>query len=299
MQDVAIITRTKDRPILLRRALESVAYQTYKNYQWVIVNDGGNRKPVDDIVQMAKQREIPVMVIHNEKSLGMEAASNKGIHATQSKYIVVHDDDDSWDKNFLMETTNFLEQEENQCYKGVVTQSYRIDEKIVNDNEYKIIRKYPFNKDMSCISLAEMAKNNIYPPISFLYKREVYEKVGDYNEALPVLGDWEFNLRFLLCADIGVIKQPLANYHHRLTTNSVIYGNSIIQGIDKHQKYDNLIRNNLLRADIENNKLGLGYLVNSQKLNRNLYSKSVLSNINRVIKNQGIQGLLAKLRKNR
>lgn len=37
---VGIITRTKNRPLLLRRAIQSVANQTYKNYVHIIVNDG-------------------------------------------------------------------------------------------------------------------------------------------------------------------------------------------------------------------------------------------------------------------
>ncbi|WP_363323715.1 glycosyltransferase, partial [Accumulibacter sp.] len=43
---VAVITRTKDRPLLLQRALESVSGQSLTDIQWVIVNDGGEPAPV-------------------------------------------------------------------------------------------------------------------------------------------------------------------------------------------------------------------------------------------------------------
>ena len=44
---VAIITRTKNRCLLLRRAIESVLAQSFADWTHVIVNDGGNRYEVD------------------------------------------------------------------------------------------------------------------------------------------------------------------------------------------------------------------------------------------------------------
>jgi glycosyltransferase involved in cell wall biosynthesis len=39
---VAVITRTKDRPLLLERAIKSVHNQTFKDYVHIIINDGGD-----------------------------------------------------------------------------------------------------------------------------------------------------------------------------------------------------------------------------------------------------------------
>ena len=47
---VAVITRTKDRPILLRRAIESVLRQSFGEWVHVIINDGGNPSTVDFLV---------------------------------------------------------------------------------------------------------------------------------------------------------------------------------------------------------------------------------------------------------
>ena len=38
---VSVIVRTKDRPTLLKRALQSIAGQTYRPIEVVVVNDGG------------------------------------------------------------------------------------------------------------------------------------------------------------------------------------------------------------------------------------------------------------------
>lgn len=273
MKKVAIITRTKNRPLLLPRALESVSSQTFKDFVWVVVNDGGTRENVMEVYKKAKKMEINVIVVHNKNSKGMEAASNIGIKNCESKYLIIHDDDDSWEKDFLKETVEFLESEEGKLYGGVVTLSTKVEEEI-DEKNYKILKKSPFNDWLSQIYITDMGKMNSYPPISFLYRRETYNSIGGYDETLPVLGDWDFNLKFLLKADVAVIKKRLANYHHRVNIKTKeCYGNTIIHGVNKHQKYDAILRNKYLRQDIEMNRLGLGIITNISREIRDLISK--------------------------
>jgi glycosyltransferase involved in cell wall biosynthesis len=54
----------------------------------------------------------------------MEAASNAGIAACDSDYIVIHDDDDSWCPDFLERTVAFLDGPEGARYGGVATHSH-------------------------------------------------------------------------------------------------------------------------------------------------------------------------------
>ena len=140
---VAVITRTRNRPLLLRRALDSVRQQTFKNFEWVVVNDGGEPDAVDAIAAEAEALGVHVRVIHLPASIGMEAASNEGIHAVDSQYVVIHDDDDSWEPSFLEVTTDFLSR--NPAYGGVITHSMRVDEEIQGDR-VRILGKYPFNR---------------------------------------------------------------------------------------------------------------------------------------------------------
>jgi glycosyltransferase involved in cell wall biosynthesis len=264
---VAVITRTKDRPILLERALASVSRQTFGDFIWMIVNDGGDPAPVDAIAERARKDGIDVHVIHHATSHGMEAASNAGIAACHSEYILIHDDDDSLEPLFLEKTVDFLEAK--SIYLGVVTHSVRVDEELTADACIERSRS-PHNIGLQSIYLAEIAAENAFPPISFLFRRSVYNEVGRFNESLPVLGDWDFNLRVLERGDIGVIPEMLANYHHRvaLTDQNDVYGNSIYAGISKHQEYDGLIRNAYLRRDLAHGRPGLGALVNQGRLHQ-------------------------------
>lgn len=256
---VAVITRTKNRPLLLARAMESVAVQTFRDISWVIVNDGGDPSPVDAVAERACSRRVATTVFHNASSLGMESASNIGLRGSSSKFVVIHDDDDSWDPRFLAECVAFLRSRPH--YRGVVTQSVRIDETI-RDEKIVIDFRKPWNPWLRSIQFADLVKVNQFPPISFLFHREVFDLIGYFDETLPVLGDWDFNLRFLAKFDVGVIPAPLANYHHRTSYGAEsTYGNSLYAGFDRHMEYDALIRNRYIRRGLDDGTLHLGALL--------------------------------------
>ena len=53
----------------------------------------------------------------------------------------------------------------------------------------------PYNHWLQNVYLSDLAVENRFPPISFLFRRSVYDKIGGFDEELPVLGDWDFNLK--------------------------------------------------------------------------------------------------------
>jgi len=252
---VAVITRTKNRPVLLRRAAESIACQRYNELEWVVVNDGGDLADVWDVINGSLADPSKITICHNPRSLGMEAASNAGICNSQGEWIVIHDDDDSWHPAFLEKTTSFLRQNQG-LYAGVITGTLYITEEIVGD---KVIEhdRVPYQEWVKSVHLAEMATGNFFAPIAFVFERRIYNNVGGYDHRLPVLGDWDFNLRFLLEADIGVIDEKLAYYHHRTATASGAYSNSVIGGIDKHLSYNAIVRNKYIRESVDNPQMAI------------------------------------------
>lgn len=246
---VAVITRTKNRPILLKRAAESVARQTYSEYTWVVVNDGGDPRSVHSVIERSAVDRRRVVVVNNPSSLGMEAASNIGIHASQSDYVVIHDDDDSWHPHFLEKAVGFLEGKTGLRYGGVITRCEYVSEEIAGETVIEHGR-HPFMEWVQNVHLAEMACGNIFAPISFLYRRRLFDEIGGYNETLPVLGDWYFNLEFLLRADIGVLPEFLAYYHHRDRGEAPqSYSNSVIGGISKHEEFLSVASNEFVRRN--------------------------------------------------
>jgi hypothetical protein len=81
-----------------------------------------------------------------------------------------------------------------------------------------------------------MIGNNTFPPIAALFQRRLLQEVGGFDSSLPVLGDWEFNLRAVLAGGFVFVPERLANYHTRTPDSETASGNSITVGIDLHHE---------------------------------------------------------------
>lgn len=263
---VSVITRTKDRPLLLKRAMNSVLNQTYPTWEHIIVNDGGRIEDLQVLKELNEERYGErCIILSNSKSQGMESASNYGIRESRGQLLVIHDDDDSWDPSFLMECVTFLEDPNpsllrDQRYCGVITHATRIIEQITADSVV-MVSSDPFNAWVKNISLFRMLSGNIFPPISFVFRRSLLEEIGYFREDLPVLGDWDFHIRACLKNEIGVIPKALSNYHHRIPGTFSQYSNTVIDADARHRHYENLYRNKMLREDIKSGTIGIGVLM--------------------------------------
>lgn len=242
---VTIVTRTKDRAILLDRALQDCAAQTFTDFEMVIVNDGGDPAEVDAL--LAKHADIlagRARIIHNAESMGMEHASNLAIESSTGKYICIHDDDDTWHPDFLQTCVNYLEA--NPTHGGVAVRTEIVLEKIAGMKVVEIGRMKAWPK-LQRFSLSELMDANIAVPISCMYPRAVIEDLGGFRADLPVVGDWEFHIRLAVKYDVGFIDgEPLAFWHQRRAQRGVM-GNSVFDAAEKHRYFDLMVRDEYLR----------------------------------------------------
>ena len=90
---VSVIIPTLHRPTLLKRALESVFRQTWRELEVIVVVDG----PDPDTVAVLKTVDDPrLRVIQNPRSLTAAGARNAGIDLAKGEWIAFLDDDDEW-----------------------------------------------------------------------------------------------------------------------------------------------------------------------------------------------------------
>jgi glycosyltransferase involved in cell wall biosynthesis len=246
---VDIIMRTKDRTLFLERAIKDVLAQSYKNWFLCIINDGGKSSDVDKLVKKYKSHAKQIKVIHHAKSKGMEAASNAGIKATNGELIVIHDDDDTWHPDFLKKCVEKLQEPMDYADVGGVCSSANTIYEDELGKTIKIVSGKIYSKPFC--SLIDIMQRNLFPVMVFMYYRKCLDKVGLYDHKLPVLGDWDFNRRFLMQYEIFNIEEILANYHIRKHTTSVSSENSSRR---KWDRYKVLMNNKMIRESSKNNK---------------------------------------------
>lgn len=96
---VSVVVATYRRDDALNRALDSLAHQTYKNFEIIIVDDNGDtywNQKVDGIVNAFRQSnpEVSIRLIVNNPNQGSAQTRNIGIYASNGDYITFLDDDD-------------------------------------------------------------------------------------------------------------------------------------------------------------------------------------------------------------
>lgn len=278
----AIITRTKNRNLLLERVLKSVDSQTSKDFVHVVLNDGGDKQSLEALLK--KYPADNRVVIHNKTSVGLTPALNQAIRAVDSTYIAILDDDDSWAPERIEVVTAFME--DNGSRGSVVVMDRIVEE--INDAGTKVreLSRNRWLEGIYSVSLYAQCLDNYLSNGSFTYTREVYKELGGYDEQLGVAEDWDFGIRYLLKYEAEFIntKEPLTFYHHRPQQTGDT-GNSVFASVDTHAKNLSYLRNHYLRKDLQAGTFGIGYIMNDLAYRRAEgieHDKKALANVVRL-----------------
>ncbi|MDD3435733.1 MAG: glycosyltransferase [Candidatus Gastranaerophilales bacterium] len=86
-----IMTVYNTKEEYLREAVESILNQTYKDFEFIIINDGSINNAKDVILSYDDKR---IKYFENEKNIGLVKSSNKGLDIAQGEYIARMDSDD-------------------------------------------------------------------------------------------------------------------------------------------------------------------------------------------------------------
>ena len=108
MKLVTAIITTHNRLELLKRAIDSVFTQTYKNIELIVVDDAST----DGTSEYCKNRPIQYIYIPKAESKGGNYARNQGIRAAKGEYIAFLDDDDYWLPAKIEKQVALLEQKD-------------------------------------------------------------------------------------------------------------------------------------------------------------------------------------------
>ena len=248
---VAVLVRTKDRPRFLRRALANIAEQTFTDYTVCVINDGGDESATRAILQASPlahllEGDAPRLMLLTTGGGNMEAASNTGLAATDSEFVAIHDDDDLWAPEFLERTVGALRASDALICSTRVVERY---ERETPEGEFEVYEERIFHDGLPGFGLQFLYRTNRAVPIGILYRRRLHELVGPYDESLPVVGDWEFNLRAAAVTEVLLVDEPLAYWSLRPEADGA-EANSV-QRQAEHARFDASVRARAIRDDLQ------------------------------------------------
>lgn len=178
MKGISVIIPTYNRELFVVEAVESVINQEYDGEVEIIISDDGS---TDDTLNLLEQFNGKVKILKKSKtcfSQGVAATRNRGIAAATQPFICFLDSDDFYLPNHLKKMATELESDHNI---GFVF-SRILEAKQLNDLELfkPWTSKYIFKNDVlnPCVSRPGVVHTN-----SFIFKKEVFDKVGTFNES--------------------------------------------------------------------------------------------------------------------
>ncbi len=142
---ISVVIPTLDRLRLLDQALASVAAQTYRPVEAVVVNDGG--VPVTEVCRQW-QRQLPITLVELERTRGISAARNAGLDAAQGRWLAFLDDDDVFLPCHLELAAGALRAGAGFTYLGAIVTSTRTPGPLTTPPPGEHLKAYPWDPDM-------------------------------------------------------------------------------------------------------------------------------------------------------
>lgn len=205
---VTAIVTTCARPVsVVRRALVSVAEQTWKKLEIFLVNDAPeNRTLAGELEKLCAEYET-VTYLEMPRNSGANAARNFGAKRARGEYLAFLDDDDQWAPKKLALQLTAITPEAAIVYGNT---------QILMEETGKT--RLRFQNPMPEGNLyPELFRCNLIGSTSFpLIRRSVFDAVGGFDETVPALQDLELWLRIAKNHPVRYVPEVLGTYHfHR------------------------------------------------------------------------------------
>jgi glycosyltransferase len=197
---ISIITATYNSATTLADTLDSLHAQAYQDTE-LLIQDGGSTDETASIVS-----RYPKCHWKQEKDSGLYNAMNRGVQRATGDVVGILNSDDFYADEYVLEE---------------VAAAFAADPKLdalYGDLLYvhpekteKIIRHWQAGK----ASLRKWRMGWMPPHPTFFVRRDVYNRLGGFNETLKFAADYELMLRFCYKASIKVGYLPRVLVHMR------------------------------------------------------------------------------------
>jgi glycosyltransferase involved in cell wall biosynthesis len=175
---------TRDRPNLLADALASVARQTLAPLEVRLADDGDT--PAFDAIPMPPLLEVTVLRVAVRQGA---AARNAAARGARGALIAFLDDDDRWRPDHLAPlAAAFADADVALAFRDSVVVRERVDERGARQD----LERRAIERDWDD---ALMRTDDFIPPSAWIVRRELFERLGGFDESFRYSEDWDFLLR--------------------------------------------------------------------------------------------------------
>lgn len=188
---------------LLRRAIESVLQQDYKNWELCLADDASTKPHVRRTLEEFAQLDSRIRVVFREMNGHISEASNSALELARGEFSALLDHDDELTVDALSSVVWELNQHPDACL--IYSDYDRIDDNGVPSDAFF---KPDWNPDL-------LLSQNYICHLA-VYRTDVLRKIGGFRKELEGSQDWDLSLRFTeQCRADQIHHIPRILYHWR------------------------------------------------------------------------------------
>lgn len=206
MKTIGVIIPNYNSGTYIRKCLDSLLEQEYKVNEIIVVDDCST----DDSPKIVKEymkRNNNIILLENEKNMGVSYSRNRGIENTKSEYIMFCDSDDWYEKQATKKMMEEIEDGADFVFAGYYI-TYKDGRKI--EVKYNTFNNIKITKE-TCISYLPITSSSKLIKKSILVEHNIKYPVGIKNcEELPVIPVTGFYAQKIVYID-----ECLYNYFQR------------------------------------------------------------------------------------
>lgn len=177
MKSVSIIIPTFNREKLIPRAIESVLSQDFEGEIEIVISDDGS---IDDTLKIARSFGDKIRIVLKPtdcKTQGPSSTRNRGIAVASNSYILFLDSDDYFFPGHIQKMVDAIE--ENPEFGYVFCRILEINE-TTTPATFSLWTKAEIG-EREILNL-NISSHNVAQTNGFIFKREVFDKVGVFHE---------------------------------------------------------------------------------------------------------------------
>jgi glycosyltransferase involved in cell wall biosynthesis len=200
---VTVIIPVFNRASTIRRAIDSVLEQSYKDLELIVVDDCSSDNTVQ-IVNSYQDRRVSLICL--PQNCGANTARNTGLRVAKGEYIAFQDSDDEWLKDKLEIQIDYMNKSRSKaCYCPYT---------LFTEQEKFIIPAYADQKEIYEEKIMDtLRKESVISTQTLVIHKSIIEKVGMFDETMKRLQDYEFVIRICQKYKIAYVNQPLVNVY--------------------------------------------------------------------------------------
>lgn len=261
---VSVVMSVYNAEVYLNEAIESILTQTYKSFEFIIINDGSTDKSLEIIEKYAEKDNRIVLI--NRENRGLPYSLNEGILLAKGKYIARMDADDISLPIRLEKQVSFMENNPEIGVCGTAVLNFDTGSSWILSSTDKMLK-------------SELLFATVFAhPTVMMNKVLLLENQLLYNETFLQSQDFELWTRLADYTKFANLKIPLLRY--RILEDSITrQANRKIE--ERYKRIKSIFEKSLKKLSIENteeeNRLHFNLSVNS-RIKENNIDFSVLKN---------------------